>query len=81
MQIYMDEQKLDASKRYIQSVIVADNMKLVITFNSYLVTLIHQAKTVEVDTTFKRTISELKEWELTAWIGALARREYIYYFI
>ena len=38
--------------------------RILLTANSYLLTRIHHAKTIFVDTTFKRTAGALKEWEV-----------------
>lgn len=38
--------------------------RVLLTTNPYLLMRIHRAKTLFVDTTFKRTVGALKEWEV-----------------
>ena len=38
--------------------------RVILTANQFLLTRIHLAKTLFVDTTFKRTVGTLKEWEV-----------------
>jgi hypothetical protein len=38
--------------------------RVILTANSFLLMRIHHAKTLYVDTTFKRTVGALKEWEV-----------------
>ena len=38
--------------------------RIILTANPFLLTRIHLAKTIFVDTTFKRTVGTLKEWEV-----------------
>ncbi|KAJ7435706.1 hypothetical protein B0H11DRAFT_2366612 [Mycena galericulata] len=44
-----------------------------ITMVPYLATLVHVARTVQVDTTFGRTAGELNEWEFVIWYGSVER--------
>lgn len=75
MELYEKEQALDKSKRYIHSVIATAEHNLIVTFDPYLVALIHLARTLEVDTTYKRNVSAMKEWEITIWLASLNRRK------
>ena len=38
--------------------------RIILTANQFLLTRIHLARTLFVDTTFKRTVGSLKEWEV-----------------
>ncbi|KAJ7719564.1 hypothetical protein B0H16DRAFT_1795091, partial [Mycena metata] len=39
----------------------------------YLANLVHVARTVQVDTTFGRTVGDLNEWEFVIWYGSVER--------
>ncbi|KAJ7475308.1 hypothetical protein B0H11DRAFT_1727892 [Mycena galericulata] len=66
--------KLPAEERYIQSIVTTpDGRILIITMVPYLATLVHVARTVQVDTTFGRTAGELNEWEFVIWYGSVER--------
>lgn len=51
--------------RYIHAVHAVDTKLIVVTMFADLVALIHKAAYVQVDTTFKRVVGDLNEWELT----------------
>jgi hypothetical protein len=64
--------RADASKplaeRYVHSIMTGPTGgTLVYTLNPYLLGLIHDARSIHVDTTFRRTLGELKEWEVVMW--------------
>lgn len=66
----MDEdlKKLDPAQRYIHSIkTTPTGAKLIFTADTFLLGLIHHAVSIQVDTTFKRAIGELKEWEVVMW--------------
>ncbi|KAL0948752.1 hypothetical protein HGRIS_008885 [Hohenbuehelia grisea] len=44
---------------------------LIFTFVPFLLNLIHKTVSFQVDTTFKRTIGDMKEWELVIWFTAV----------
>ena len=46
---------------------------VLLTANPYLFMRIHHAKTLFVDTTFKRTVGALKEWEVVMYDKAVER--------
>jgi hypothetical protein len=76
MELYEKERTLDKSERYIHSVIATAEHNLIVTFDPHLVTLIHVARTLEVDTTYERNVSSMKEWEITIWLASLNRRKH-----
>lgn len=52
---------------------------LIITCNQYLLALIHQATSFEVDTTFRRLLTtKLDEWELVIYHKPSGHRELLY---
>ena len=51
------------------------NIKVVVTAHPILVTLLHGARFLVCDYTFKRTNGELNEWEVAIWHGATNERE------
>ncbi|KAJ7717658.1 hypothetical protein B0H16DRAFT_1897881 [Mycena metata] len=66
--------KLPPEECYIQSVITTpDGRVLIITMVPYLANLVHVARTVQVDTTFGRTVGDLNEWEFVIWYGSVER--------
>ena len=55
-------------ERYIHSIITTETGGIVVfTANSFLLSLIHKAATIQVDTTFKCAVGDLKEWEVVIW--------------
>ena len=50
-------------------------IKLVVTANPVLATLIHEARYIVCDYTFKQTNGDLNEWEVAVWRGATNERE------
>jgi hypothetical protein len=50
-------------------------IKLVVTANPVLAALIHEARYIVCDYTFKRTNGDLNEWEVAVWRGATNERE------
>jgi hypothetical protein len=67
-QFLEDRRSLPIDDQYIHSVIHSDaGSTLILTFNHFLIQLIHEAVSFEVDTTFKRTFGELNEWEIVIW--------------
>ncbi|KAF8175111.1 hypothetical protein BJ912DRAFT_1075466 [Pholiota molesta] len=47
--------------------------RVILTANPYLLSRIHLARTLEVDTTFKRAIGKVNEWEAVAWDDEVQR--------
>ncbi|KDR65997.1 hypothetical protein GALMADRAFT_131200 [Galerina marginata CBS 339.88] len=63
-----DIENLPVDKRYIQSVKKnVSGADIIFTANPYLLSRIHKALTIQVDTTFKRVVGALKEWEVAMW--------------
>lgn len=61
-------------ERYIHSIMSTQHGGILIfTFLSRLLTLIHKALTIQVDTTFKRTAGDINEWEIVIWYRELQR--------
>ena len=62
-----NSRKLD--QRYIWSIsdILETDGTLVFTANSFLLSRIHKAVFIHVDTTFKRTFGNMNEWEVVTW--------------
>jgi hypothetical protein len=52
------------------------NIKVVVTTHHILVALVHGARFLICDYTFKRTNGELNEWEVVIWHGATNEREF-----
>ena len=52
-------------------------IKLVVTANPVLAALIHEARYIVCDYTFKRTNGDLNEWEVAVWRGATNERELV----
>lgn len=50
---------------------------IILTFNHYLIQLVHQVLYIEVDTTFKRVHGEFNEWEIVTWLKGENRRKFI----
>jgi len=60
--------------RYIHNVVTnPDGAILILTFQPFLVSLVHTALSFQVDTTFKRVRSELNEWEVTIFLTGTNR--------
>ncbi|KAJ7917410.1 hypothetical protein B0H13DRAFT_2269491 [Mycena leptocephala] len=65
---------LPPEERYIQSIITTPGGRIIIiTMVPYLANLVHVARTVQVDTTFGRTLGDLNEWEFIIWYGSVER--------
>ncbi|KAF8966029.1 hypothetical protein BDZ97DRAFT_1917737 [Flammula alnicola] len=63
-----DLKKLPLEKRYIHGFkSTATGAAIIFTANPFLLGRIHKACTIQVDTTFKRAIGDLKEWEVVMW--------------
>jgi hypothetical protein len=73
---YLEDLKLPIEEQYIQKVVHGpDRGVLVLTFDHYLIQLIHHALSFEVDTTFSRVYSDLNEWEIVIWYTGDNRRK------
>jgi hypothetical protein len=73
---YLKDLKLPIEEQYIQKVVHGpDRGVLVLTFDNYLIQLIHNALSFEVDTTFSRVYSDLNEWEIVIWYTGDNRRK------
>jgi len=60
--------KLPVEKRYVHGICTSESDgSVVITANAYLLSRIHHAASIYVDTTFKRTDGAMNEWELVIW--------------
>lgn len=55
-------------------------IKVVVTAHPILAALIHGARFLECDFTFKRMNGELNEWEVVIWHGELNEREPRFFF-
>lgn len=63
-----EDLKKPLETRYIHSFLTTPNGgKVNIIASPYLFLRIHRAETIFVDTTFKRTVGALKEWEAVVW--------------
>jgi hypothetical protein len=63
-----DVKNLPLDQRYIHSYqTTATGGRVILTSEPYLLKRIHKALSIHVDTTFKRTAGDLKEWELVMW--------------
>ncbi|KAG6819655.1 hypothetical protein H0H93_009829 [Arthromyces matolae] len=63
------------AERYVHNIVCVspnDGM-LIFTFQPYLLNFIHEAKTLFIDTTFKRTAGDLKEIEMAMWLDSVQR--------
>ena len=75
--IDQDLKKLEPEGRYIHSIkTTPTGAKLIFTADAFLLGLIHHAVSIQVDTTFKRAIGELKEWEVVMWERRVKRSEF-----
>jgi len=57
------------------------NIKVVVTAHHILIALVHGARYLVCDYTFKRTNGELNEWEVAIWLGATNERKLIILFV
>lgn len=63
-----------ASERYVHAVLtLPEGRKIIVTGNPFLLSLVHNATMIQVDTTFKRTFGELDEWEVVMWEDQTSR--------
>lgn len=76
-----DLKTLKPEERYIWHLRMDGNIKVVVTAHHILVALVHGARYLVCDYTFKRTNGELNEWEVAIWHGALNERELIIIFV
>ncbi|KAJ7702554.1 hypothetical protein B0H14DRAFT_2291350, partial [Mycena olivaceomarginata] len=61
---HVQDLQLPLESQYIQSIVTTPGGRvLIITMVPYLATFVHIARTVQVDTTFGRTVGDLNEWE------------------
>ena len=70
-----DLKNLEPEEQYIWHLRMEGSIKLVVTANPVLAALIHEARFIVCDYTFKRTNGELNEWEVAVWRGATNERE------
>ena len=66
---------LKPEEQYIWALRMEGSTKLVVTTHPVLATLIHGARFLVCDYTFKRTNGDLNEWEVAIWWGASNERE------
>ena len=62
-------------EQYIWHLRMEGNVKVVVTAHPFLAALIHSARFLVCDYTFKRTSGDLNEWEVVIWHGATNERE------
>lgn len=63
-----------AADRYIHSIkTTTEGGMLIFTFNVFLLGLVHDALTIQVDSTFKRMAGDLNEWEIVIWYPHVSR--------
>ncbi|KAJ7301875.1 hypothetical protein DFH08DRAFT_992172 [Mycena albidolilacea] len=75
---HVKDLNLPPESRYIQSIVTTpDGRILIITVVPCLANLAHVARTVQVDTTFGRTVGELNEWEFVIWHGSVERGKHL----
>lgn len=65
-----DLKNLKPDKQYIWHLRMEGPIKLVVTANPVLAALIHEARFIVCDYTFKRTNGDLNKWEVAIWRGA-----------
>jgi hypothetical protein len=53
-----------------------DSVKVVVTMNAELAKLLHRARYIVVDFTFKRVFGEMNEWEVVIWDELMRERVY-----
>jgi hypothetical protein len=70
-----DLKNLKPEEQYIWHLRMEGSIKLVVTANPVLATLIHEARFLVCDYTFKRTNGDLNEWEVVIWLGSKNERE------
>ncbi|KAJ6629706.1 hypothetical protein B0H10DRAFT_2208657 [Mycena sp. CBHHK59/15] len=71
---HLKDLALPIGEHYIHSIITTPGGGVIIvTMVPKLANLIHVARTVQVDTTFKRTVGDLNEWEFVIWYGSVER--------
>jgi len=70
-----DLKNLKPEEQYIWHLRMEGSIKLVVTTNPILAALIHDARYLVCDYTFKRTNGELNEWEVAIWRGATNERK------
>ncbi|KAJ7138794.1 hypothetical protein C8R43DRAFT_1202271 [Mycena crocata] len=71
---HIKDMKLEKDERYIHRVLITpDGHILIITMVPKLANLVHFTRTIQVDTTFGRTVGSLNEWEFVIWYGSVER--------
>lgn len=70
-----DLKDLKPEEQYIWHLRMEGNIKLVVTAHPTLAALIHEARFLVCDYTFKRTSGDLNEWEVVIWRGATNERK------
>lgn len=72
-----EDLKKPVEERYIHSYsTTATGGTVLLTANTFLLGRIHHAKTIFVDTTFKRTVGNLNEWEVVMYDKGVERGMY-----
>jgi hypothetical protein len=74
------EQKIkpaNISKRYIWALSMQDGIKVVVTMNVILASIMHDVLYLVCDFTFKRVLGELNEWEVTVFYQRQMKRRCI----
>ena len=73
----MKDRSKPLEDRYVHQITTTpDGGALIFTFNVYLLSLCHEATSLHMDTTFKRSFSDLKEVEIVMWLAAVQRGEF-----
>lgn len=71
---HIKDMKKPVEDRYIRSIVTTpDDGILIVTCEKYLLNLVHEAIAIQVDTTFKRVVGGLNEWELVIWFAGAER--------
>lgn len=74
MHLMKEDLKKPVDARYVHSYsTTVSGGSILLTANPYLLSRIHLALTIFVDTTFKRTAGTLKEWEVVMWDRVVQR--------
>lgn len=70
-----DLKSLKPEDQYIWHLRMEGTVKLIVTANPVLASLIHSAQYLVCDYTFKRMNGDLNEWEVAIWWGAMNERK------
>ncbi|KAJ7643437.1 hypothetical protein DFH06DRAFT_1477189 [Mycena polygramma] len=65
---YEQDLKLPMADRYIRIIRMEGDLKLAVTMEAYLASLVHEVQYLVPDFTFKRVKGDLNEWEVAVWL-------------